>query len=261
MITDKNVQRLIKAAGYYGGPVDGDFGPKSWEAVEKLLVKHKPEALDWIETRKKVAVVQIVLYAAGFEPGEIDGYYGHNTQNAFETWADGQEGRPSWSSDRDYKDTKWPSQSGVRQFFGEPGSSKCTAGKVQLPIPFKIAWNTSQSIRRFSCHELVADALTGIYADAVQHYGENQFRKLRLDLFGGCYNLRKMRGGSRYSMHSWGIAVDHDPERNQLRWDRNRASFARPEYDAWWRIVEGYGAISLGRQRDFDWMHFQFATL
>ena len=261
MMTNEDVQRLLKAAGYYGGSIDGDFGPKSWEAVEKLLTKHKPEALDWTEARKKVAAVQIVLYAAGFEPGEIDGYYGHNTQNAFEAWIDEQEDRPSWSPDRDYVDTKWPSQSGVRQFFGEPGNPKCTAGKAVLPIPFKIAWNTSQSITRFSCHELVADALTGIYRDAVQHYGEKQFRALRLDLFGGCYNLRKMRGGSRYSMHSWGIAVDHDPEHNQLRWDSNRASFARPKYDAWWRIVEGYGAVSLGRQRDFDWMHFQFATL
>ncbi len=86
-------------------------------------------------------------------------------------------------------------------------------------------------------------------------------QRLRLDLFGGCLNVRKMRGGSSYSMHSWGIAVDLDPIRNKFRWDSRRASFARKEYLPFWEIVENHGATSLGLERDFDWMHFQFARL
>ena len=85
--------------------------------------------------------------------------------------------------------------------------------------------------------------------------------RLGLDLFGGCFNYRPMRGGTALSMHSWGIAYDGDPERNQLRWGRDRAEFAKPAFDPFWAIVEAHGAVSLGRARNYDWMHFQFANL
>lgn len=93
------------------------------------------------------------------------------------------------------------------------------------------------------------------------HYGEQRIRDLGLDLFGGCYNNRKMRGGSNLSMHALAIAIDHDPERNQLRWGRDRAAFAKPVYDAWWRFWADEGWVSLGRERDMDWMHIQAARL
>lgn len=159
--------------------------------------------------------------------------------------------------------TTWPLQStdALTRFFGPAGSPACTAGSVRLPFPFVIAWDTSQRITRISCHEKVAPALTRIYARAAAHYGEKRFRQLGLDRFGGCYNFRKMRGGSRLSTHAWGIAVDHDPERNQLKWGRDRASLASPDCEAFWQIVEAEGAVSLGRARNFDWMHFQFARL
>jgi hypothetical protein len=95
----------------------------------------------------------------------------------------------------------------------------------------------------------------------LQHYGPDKVRQLGLDLFGGCLNVRKMRGGSAWSMHSWGIAFDFDPDRNQLKWGRDRAVFARPEYQKWWELWEEEGAVSLGRARNFDWMHVQFASL
>ena len=86
-------------------------------------------------------------------------------------------------------------------------------------------------------------------------------KELGLDLVGGCFNNRPMLGGSKPSMHAYGIAWDLDPERNQLKWDHKLAVFATPKYEKFWAIVEQYGATSLGRERDFDWMHFQFARL
>ncbi len=62
-------------------------------------------------------------------------------------------------------------------------------------------------------------------------------------------------------MHAWGIAVDLDPERNPLRWGRDRASFAASAYEPFWTIVEAAGAPSLGRACNRDWMHFQFGRL
>lgn len=151
-----------------------------------------------------------------------------------------------------------PSYQDLRQVFGGAGNNASTAGRCILPFPFVIAWDVSQKISSFACHLQVATCLTQIFDEAAAHYGEKQFRALRLDRFGGCYNYRPMRGGTQLSTHSWGIAVDLDPQRNQLKWGRDRAAFAKPEYEAFWRIVEAHGAISLGRAKNYDWMHFQF---
>jgi len=62
-------------------------------------------------------------------------------------------------------------------------------------------------------------------------------------------------------MHSWGIAVDYDPVKNKLKWGRDKASLPKGEYDMWWKFWEEEGWVSLGRQRNFDWMHVQAAKL
>lgn len=153
----------------------------------------------------------------------------------------------------------WPRQGAVAAFYGPAGGPACTAGRCVLPFAFPLAWDDSQRVLQFACHAKVAKALTDIFAESAKNYGEAEFRRLRLDRFGGCYNYRPMRGGTSLSMHSWGIAVDLDPINNQLKWGKDRAAFARPEYEPFWRIVEAAGATSLGRVKNFDHMHFQFA--
>lgn len=271
----RDIQRLMKASGYYGGGLDGDFGPKSLEAVEKVLQRNKPEALKWSAKRQRIAVAQVILKAAGYEPGNIDGYWlnGGTTHEAFNAWdhyittgkAEVLPGRSKTEVETptsfELITHKWPRQSGVPAFFGKAGGPRATAGKAKLPFAFRIAWNKSQKVKQFACHELVADSFTSIFAQAAAHYGEAEMIRLGLDLFGGCFNDRAMRGGTAKSMHAFGIAYDGDPERNQLRWGKDRAEFAKPEYDVFWAIVEAHGGVSLGRLRNYDWMHFQFANL
>jgi len=68
-------------------------------------------------------------------------------------------------------------------------------------------------------------------------------------------------------MHSWAIAFDFDPENNGYRSSKNprdghpKAEFSDPVYDRWFQMWEAEGAISLGRERDYDWMHILFARL
>lgn len=142
----------------------------------------------------------------------------------------------------------------MTRFYGNVGENQTS---LVLPYTLKLAWDTSVEIKRITCHQKVAGSLHKIFENTLKVYGEKDLRKLRLDLFGGCLNVRKMRGGSSWSTHSWGAAVDLDPDRNQLRWGRDRASFARKEYEEFWKIVEKEGWVSLGRRRNFDWMHFQ----
>lgn len=77
----------------------------------------------------------------------------------------------------------------------------------------------------------------------------------------GTYNDRKISGSSWPSMHSWGIAVDMDPDHNGLKVHRPQERLSGTDEDAFWQFVEDEGGVSLGRGRDDDWMHFQFARL
>jgi hypothetical protein len=128
---------------------------------------------------------------------------------------------------------------------------------ITLPYPMRIAWDLNNSINSFSCHKLVANNFKLIFSDILDYYGYEKLKELGIDLYGGCFNYRKMRGGDSWSMHSWGIAIDLDPSRNLLNENSSTARFARPEYKAMIDIFYSYNFESLGREKNYDWMHFQ----
>jgi hypothetical protein len=131
--------------------------------------------------------------------------------------------------------------------------------KVRCPWKLVAAWDASLDLTNIKCHGKVADSLRTVLEAVHAHYGEAELKRLRLDRFGGCYACRAKRGSDEWSTHAWAIALDWDPDRNQLRWGRDRASLAQPEYDAWWLIWEREGWYSLGRRKNYDWMHVQAA--
>lgn len=272
-----DAQEVLKVAGLYSGNVDGLMGPKTREAIAK---SESGNSIDkrWKEARRMIAAMQRELTKMGYELGKIDGLRGRMTESALARIRSESSTKPAskpalpviiTNDTAKIRTTVLPDfiiprrriHGDMVKTYGEPGDAnrKNTAGKVRLPFPFVIAWNTSQKVSQFSAHEKAAPVFQSIFENAAKHYGEDAYRSLGLDLFGGCYNARKMRGGVSWSTHAWGVAVDLDPENNQLKWAKNRARFARPDYDAFWRIVEAHKCVSLGRQRDYDWMHFQLS--
>ena len=131
---------------------------------------------------------------------------------------------------------------------------------IQLPYPMRLAWDKDTVVTKMRCHNLVAGKFIKIFSQILAHYGIDKIKELGIDLSGGCFNLRKMRGGSDWSRHSWGVAIDLDPERNQLKETSKTARFARPEYKAMIDIFYANGFVSLGRERNFDWMHFEISS-
>ena len=129
---------------------------------------------------------------------------------------------------------------------------------IDMPYPMRLAWDKNQIVRKITCHKEIAEPLKAVFSDILEHYGLDKIRELGIDIFGGCFNFRKMRGGSEFSVHSWGLAIDLDPERNQLKETARTARFARPEYKAMIDIFYKHGFISLGREKNYDWMHFQW---
>ena len=241
MHNHKQVQDRLNELGFDAGPADGDLGKRSIAAIREFQKYNKL----LVDGKVGPATEKLLFSAKGVSPITGDTELEKLREPPMAASASG----------------RWPRQAGCTQYYGLPGNPDCTAGVVNLPAPMRIAWDLDERIKTFRCHKLVEKHMEAIFIQTVAHYGEDEWRRLGLDIFGGCYNLRAMRGGTAYSMHSWGIAVDIDPEHNQLKWNKKKAKLAEGQYEPFWKIVESIGATSLGRVRDFDWMHFQFASL
>lgn len=141
--------------------------------------------------------------------------------------------------------------------YGKPNEKGTYLEVIKLPYPMRIAWDTKTKVNSMRCHKLLKSNFLGVFNDLLAHYGYEKIVELGIDLYGGCFNYRAMRGGTQWSTHSWGIALDLDPERNQLKETSATARFARPEYKPMIDIFYKHGFVSLGREKNFDWMHFQ----
>ena len=141
--------------------------------------------------------------------------------------------------------------------YGKPNQQGSYLTTIKLPYPMRLAWDLKTTVTKMRCHREVANDFIAVFNDLLAHYGYAKIKELGIDLFGGCFNFRQMRGGSDYSRHSWGIAIDLDPSRNLLHETSKTARFARPEYKAMIDIFYKHGFVSLGREKNYDWMHFE----
>lgn len=223
----------------------------------------------WLQSR---------LTAHGFPVGMIDGHIGPVTTAAIEAFqklkslsvtgtateetitALRQSSTSSAPSmpEREEAPSCFPKQKDVGAFYGKPGERQT---RIILPYPMKLAWNKSQTVTKMTLHERVADSAQEAFQEVADTYSMDEIQSLGLDLFGGSLNVRRMRGGTKFSMHSWGIAIDFDPERNGLRTRAPHARLSHSDALPFWQAWEKRGWVSLGRARNFDWMHVQAATL
>lgn len=110
---------------------------------------------------------------------------------------------------------------------------------VRMDLPagmvFKLAWDTSQTVKAIQIHRKCKDSLFQILQEiwnklridiktvspnkTTAFYDEacrKEMARLKLDLFGGTFNFRPIRGRSSLSTHAYGIAIDINPSENQL---------------------------------------------
>ncbi len=121
---------------------------------------------------------------------------------------------------------KYPRQADVAKYFGriDIGADGRPTDRwesnaltqIALPYPLRLSWDTDVTVHRLTCHQAIARDLNSIFGEIKRLYSEDiqKIRAARMDLYGGCYNFRPMRGGSQLSMHSYGIAIDLDPDGN-----------------------------------------------
>jgi hypothetical protein len=121
---------------------------------------------------------------------------------------------------------------------------------IPLPFPIALSWDSSRQVQRISCHKLLAQGCTEVFAQ-IQSSGLQS----KITSFGGCFSFRPQRTGTKLSSHAWGIALDLNPESN--------AQGTAGNMDA--------GIVAIFKQAGFSWggdwqgrvrdpMHFQFCT-
>lgn len=224
------------------------------------------------DVNEEVKQWQLFLQSAGYKIPMVDGAFGPQTEKETIKFQlknglkpDGVVGPKTWKfvttiSNNSPLSQRWPKQdyTSMCNFYGPVGEN---ITKLEVPYKLKLAWSPTVTLNKISCHEKIAKSLYTIFENTLKTYGEKEIIRLKLDMFGGCVNVRKMRGGSAWSIHSWGAAIDLDPDNNQLKWASPKASFSKKDYNDFWKIVQAEGWTSLGKSRNFDWMHFQAAYL
>jgi len=146
------------------------------------------------------------------------------------------------------------------KYLGVPGNTGILSA-VKLMKPLTLSWKPDYRITRFSAHKILVPHIQSIYG-ALMQLDPVLLRDSGMMIFGGCYNFRPIRGTERkdrppFSTHSWGAAIDIDPERNGLYTKAPKANLSRADFDSIHEIWSRHGFINLGHVIGRDYMHYE----
>lgn len=256
-------QQILNERNKAGLTEDGVFGLRSRAAASGWIpwtFRGVPTWQRWV-----AAVIQKEAGLRGINAGVSDAFFGPQTDDAADRILLQRAGKaaPVRADDADLDDVSgrgsgikcWsPSTAQFRARYGAEGGGQVL---VRSPYLLRLDWDIETTLWRFSAHATLANRIEAAMAQVLAHYGAEGVRKLGLDRFGGCLNVRLKRGGSTPSVHSWGAAIDWYPTRNQLKQTRASALFAKEDYAPFLDIWERHGFMGLGRCFNYDWMHVQ----
>lgn len=265
-----DVQRLLAAANYYRGAIDGVIGDQSKRAIQKVLEEHvaRDKYDSWSWSRRAIAAGQRILYYAGYTSvGAVDGRVGNATLGAMLEWNHFQVYRKPLELDRtpvlsEGLNKTFPRQVDCKTFYGMPGKeivNRLTT--VHVPYPLRLDWDLGVLKHTVRLHERCADSGEEAFRLILKELGLIRIQNLGLDRFAGDHAHRTMRGGTSWSMHAYGCALDFFAQPNGLTTRCPQALFCKPEYKVFFDIWESLGWTSLGRAIGRDWMHVQAARL
>lgn len=147
---------------------------------------------------------------------------------------------------------RWPrsDQASLRAFYGEPGDE---SNLVSITFPYPMYYD-GRRVQTTRCHHKVKDSLLRVLNNIGDRWQDCPGIMEEVQDYGGIYNFRNKRGGSTYSVHAWGAAIDLDADDNAF-------------HDAWpmkadmpLEIIEAFaleGWLSAGAFWGYDAMHFQ----
>lgn len=178
---------------------------------------------------------------AGF-PLLVDGFWGPRSQSACRAYL----------RSKMPKNNPWPAsdQASLRRFYGEPGDEK---NLVMIEFPYPMFYD-GQRATRTRVHRRCAESLLRVLVSIKSMLPSHPGARDEAEDYGGIFNFRPKRGGTTWSLHAWGAAIDLDADDNSFR-------------DSWpmkadmpLEIMEEFakeGWLSAGAFWGYDAMHFQ----
>jgi len=96
--------------------------------------------------------------------------------------------------------------------YGQPNQTgKGYLVAIDLPYPMRLAWDKKTTVKKMMCHKLVAEKFKAAFSEILEVYGLEKIQELGIDIFGGCFNFRKM-----LQLFSSRILHSHDEPHRQL---------------------------------------------
>lgn len=189
----------------------------------------------------EIQSMQRRVTAGGF-PLIDDGFWGGKSQAACRAYLRSLMPSPN----------PWPEadQASLRAFYGQPGDE---SNLVSITFPFPMFYD-GKRVNTTRVHKKCAASLLRILtAIGTKYHGTPDVIEEAED-YGGCFNFRLKRGGSTYSLHAFGAAIDLDADDNTFRdsWPM--------QADMPLEIMECFareGWKSAGAFWGYDGMHFE----
>jgi hypothetical protein len=193
-------------------------------------------------TSTEIKSMQDRLKQAGFYQGSIDGFWGPMSQNACRQWA--RSLMP--------KVNPWPysDQASLRAFYGQPGDER---NLVTITFPYPMYYG-GKLVKTTRVHKKCADSLLRVLKEIGASHGHKPDVMDEASDYGGVFNFRLKRGGSSYSLHAFGAAIDLDADDNTFKdsWpmkaDMNLDVIAAFSREGWKSAAVFWG---------YDAMHFE----
>lgn len=207
--------------------------------------------------KERTKLAQRHLTSNGFPLGEVDGVWGKRSEEA---WRQYKGINIDESKTFDEFEIPNGNLTAMVKAYGE-ACTEANLVRFELPYPMKLAWELGQTVTSSRCHKHVREPLVNALTEIFNVYGMAKIQELGLDKFGGIYNCRKVRGGSSPSKHSWGVAIDLNPNENSNNtpWvdgkqgDEGHAAMPLEVIE----IFEKHGFLSGARAWGRDAMHFE----
>lgn len=146
----------------------------------------------------------------------------------------------------------WPAadSASLREYYGPPGDE---SKLVTIDFPYPMFYD-GRPVTRTRVHRRCADSLLRVLRDIAGLIPTAPHIRDEAEDYGGVYNVRKKRGGTSYSLHAYGAAIDLDADDNSFRAAWPVAA------DMPLEIIEAFareGWVSGAAFWGYDAMHFQ----
>jgi len=112
-------------------------------------------------------------------------------------------------------------QASLKRFYGDPAKGEVEPRLVPIDVTGMGIQYSGKPVTKINVHERCADSLLAALR-AITALPDSDGRWV-LRKYAGVYNHRPMRGGTNWSLHAYGAAIDLAPDTNGLRahWPTN----------------------------------------